>query len=327
MHHLMFWEDKMNLIVYLCAFLKNVIYGTSVFFTGKLTASVDVVDVLALRFLMSFVVLFILKSTKIINVNVGVKDFFVKNERSIYIKSLLLTAIFEPILYMLFETLGISMTTGITAGMILSLNPVSSCIFEEIILKEKTTFWQKIFLGLGIVGVMYIAVNTNTSTGKDSVAGIIFLIIAVVSGSLFLVFSRKSSKAFSSMEITYIYSLLGMIAFNFINIIRHIYMGNIADYFLPYFNFDNMVGFVFLAVISAIAAVGMNNFALARMQVSTMSAFGGVSTLTTIIVGIIFGGESLKMFHVIGLTFIVARMVGVSAIAIKKDNKRLNLRK
>lgn len=47
------------------SFLKNVVYGASVFFTSELTASVDVLDILALRFLMSFVTLFILKQLKL----------------------------------------------------------------------------------------------------------------------------------------------------------------------------------------------------------------------------------------------------------------------
>jgi hypothetical protein len=38
---------------------------------------------------------------------------------------------------MLLETFGVSMTTNVTAAVIVSLSPVSSCIVEEIFLKEK----------------------------------------------------------------------------------------------------------------------------------------------------------------------------------------------
>lgn len=306
-------------MVYVLAFLKNAIYGTSVFFTSRLTDAVNVFDILALRFLMSFVVLWILKSLKAVKINVGIKDFFVKNSRSDSIRILLGTAIFEPVLYMLFETFGIAMTTGITSGVILSLTPVSCCIFEALILKEKTTLGQKFFLGLGIIGVMYIAINTNTTTGENSMLGILFMFFAVISGSLFLVFSRKASRAFSTMEITYIYNMLGLIAFNFINVIRHLCLGNITTYFTPYFNLQNIIGFLFLAIVSALVATGMNNFILSKMQASTLSAFGGVSTLVTIAVSILWDGERLQGFHIIGLILILARMIGVSYIAIQRD--------
>ena len=50
----------MNFLAYLFALLKCVIYGSTIFFTTKLTAQVDVLDLLALRFLLSFVVLWAL---------------------------------------------------------------------------------------------------------------------------------------------------------------------------------------------------------------------------------------------------------------------------
>ena len=82
------------------------------------------------------------------------------------------------------------------------------------------------------------------------------------------------------------------------------------------------MGFIFLGVVCAVIATGMNNFALGKMQVSTMSAFSGLSTLVTIAVGVIFGGEKLYTFHIIGLSLIVIRMVGVSYIQIKRDKKK-----
>ena len=313
----------MTFLAYLFAVLKSIIYGTSVFFTGTLSENVDVLDILAIRFLISFLVLYLLKIFKIVKIDVGIKDVFGKTERSGYLKSMMLAATFEPVLYMLFETVGISMTTGVTVGVILSLSPISSCICESIILKEKTTLLQKIFLGVGIIGVIYIAVNTKAREGKDTVLGIVFIALAVLSGSLFAVFSRKSSSHFNSMEVTYFSALLGMIAFNAVNIVRHTMYGDLKNYFSPLLNIHNLIGFVFLAVISTIVATGMNNFALSRLQVSTLGAFGGLSTIVTIAVGVIFGGEKLYYFHFIGMTLILIRMIGVSYISIKKSKENI----
>ncbi len=311
----------MTILVYLFAVLKNVIYGLSIFFTGKLTANVDFLDVLALRYLMGAVVMWLLKSCKILRINVGVKDFFTKNDKTPYLKYILLTALFEPVLEIFFETLGVSLTTGITAAVILSLSPVAACIAEGVVLKEKTTSLQKVFLGIGIVGVIYIAMNTTASGGKDSVLGILALLGAILCGAMYLTFSRKSGKSFSALEISYVAVCMGMIIFNIVNVIRHLIVGDIINYFTPYFNVDNLIGFVFLSVVCTIVATGLNNFALARMQASTMSAFSGLSTLVTITAGVLFAGETLYTFHIIGLTLIVIRMVGVSYIQIKKDKR------
>ena len=308
----------MIVFVYMLVFLKNTIYGISVFFTGKLVASTDVLDVLALRFLMSWSVFELLKQTKILKINIGIKDYCGKTERSKYFKQLLFSALFEPILYMLFETIGISMTTGVMTGVLLSLMPVSCVICESIILKEKTSPLEKFFLLLGIVGVIYITVNSSGSDGGNSVLGIVFLLLAIISGSLYMVFSRKSAANFNSIEITYFASFLGMLVFNGANIIRHLIRGDILRYFLPYLSVEKIIGFIFLSVVSTILATGMNNFALGRIKTSTVSAFGGVSTLVTIIAGVFLNGEELYTYHYIGIALIIVRMFGVCYLAWRK---------
>ena len=307
-------------LAFLYMILKNVIYGTSVFFTGSLSESVDVLDILALRFLMSFAVFFLLKQTRILKINVGIRDVFQKTERHPYVKHLLLAAVFEPVLYMLFETLGITMSSGVTVAVILSLSPISACICEELILKEKSSLLQKVFLGCGIFGAIYIAVNTGSAEGHNTVIGILFLTLAVFSGSLFMVFSRKSSSHFSAFEVTYFSVLLGTIAFNAINVVRHLVRGDILAYFAPYANVNNLVGFVFLAVVSTIVATAMNNYAVSKMQVSTAAAFSGISTLVTVIIDVLCGSR-LYLYHFIGFAFILIRMIGVSYLSIHKEKR------
>jgi drug/metabolite transporter (DMT)-like permease len=212
-------------------------------------------------------------------------------------------------------------------AVVLSLLPIASCIVETAILKETTTALQKILLGVGIVGVVYIAVMSSVGSSegagsKDSLIGILCLFLAVVSGAMYLAFSRKSTRHFSSIEITYMYSALGALAFNAINVVRHLVAGDILHYFDPYFSVENIIGFVFLGIISSIGATGMNTFALSRMQASTLSAFAGLSTLVTVTVGVMFNGDKLFYYHYIGLSLIIIRMVGVSTIAIMKDKKK-----
>lgn len=304
----------MNLLVLICCLVRSIIYGSSVLFTGRLTESVKVLDVLALRFLMSFVVLWVLKTTKILKIKVGIKELLGKGGRKQYVKTIILAAVFESVLYVFFETLGISLTTNIIAGVILAIGPVFSCISENLILREKSSWSKRIFLGIGILGVLYITVNTNTSDGKSSIAGIIFILLAVISWSACSAFSRKASKAFAPIEITYVSSMLGTVVFNLVNVMRHILAGDLSNYFAPYFNVDNMVGFVFLAVFSTIIATFMGNYALKKITVSSNAAFGGISTLVTVILGVVFNNEDIYMYHIIGFALIFIRIIGVVLI-------------
>ncbi len=316
----------MNILAYFSAIGKCIIYGSTPFFTGSLSDNMDVLDLLSLRFLLSLLVLWLFKSVKLVKINIGVRDIFTKNERTPHIKNLLLTALFEPVLYMLFETLGISMSSGVTTAVILSLSPVVYCICEFIFFRQYPSFLQGIFLTLGMIGAGYIAVCTSASGDESGFFGILFLILSLVVGGLFCVFSRKSSTHFSPLEITYTSSLLGAVCFNAINVVRHIINGSILHYFDPYFNLENLMGFIVLGVGSTILATMMSNYSLSKLKISTFSAFGGVSTVVTVLLGVLFAGERLMYYHFIGFPFIIARMVGVSAIDIIKDRKESSLR-
>ena len=166
----------MNFVIYLCAVLKNVIYGSSIFFTSKLSQSTDVLDILALRFLMSFVVMFILKQVKIIKVNISFKDFAKKSPKHKIMISLALTGLFEPVLYMLFETLGVSMTTNITASVLLSLAPISSAICEILFLKERTTPLKNVFLAIGI----FMMIEKKDYSGENKKGWIVYAVLSAI---------------------------------------------------------------------------------------------------------------------------------------------------
>ena len=310
-------------LAYVFTILKNTIYGTTNFFTKGLNSNdIDAIHILALRFLLSFVILYLLKITKIVKIDIGVKDVFKNTERHKFIKPLFLAALFSPVIEMFFETTGFTKTSAVTAGVILSLSPIVACICESLILKENATTAQKVFLALGIIGVIYIAINTDTSSGNDTLFGIICLVLAVIAGPSYLVFSRKCAGKFKPLEVSYFACVLGAVVFNAISVVKHLVQGNIINYFDPYFNPDNIIGFITLSIVSTIFCTLMNNFAMTRLQASTVSAFGGVSTIVTILIGVVFLKENLYYFHYIGFALIFVRIIGVSWIAIKKDKQR-----
>ena len=302
-------------MVYLLIVFKYIIYGSTVFFTSSLLESTDVLDVLALRFLLSGVVFGVLIATRIIKVNFKGKN----------LKYIILTGMFEPVLYFTLETLGLSMTTYIKAAIIIAITPIMSCITQRIVLKEKTNFLQNIFLVIGVSGIIYVVVHTTSEEGKDSPWGMLFMLLAVVSTTFYSAFSRKVSKhgEFTPMEITCFTAFMGAVAFNSVNLVRHLANGTITSYFKPYFSLDNIIGFVFLGVISTIIATAVNNVVLTKIPPARSAAFGGLSTLITIVEGVLLKGEKLRYFHVIGTTLIIACMFGVNFFADKQPRLKV----
>ncbi len=288
---------------------RSVIYGTSILFTGTLLRTVSVMDVLALRFLISAAAFLLLALTGIIHVDFRKKP----------LKIIAAAALFEPVGYFLLETLGLKSTTTSLAGIISAMTPVTVVLFETIFLRERTSWLQKILLLVSIAGVTLVTVCTGgDSEGTNSLWGILLLIGAYISGALFLICSRKSSQAFSSVEITFFTTMVGAVVFNGINVVRHLTAGTIATYFEPLFSVENLVGFLFLSLLSSIAATVMNNYALSRIQASSVSALSGISTITSIVAGVLVNHEILHWYHVVGAVLILVGGIGVNYLAQKK---------
>ena len=302
-----------NSLAYLSAVGKSVIYGSSILFTGSLLKTTSVIDVLALRFLLSAVAFLILAATGLVHVNFHGKS----------LKIIAAAAIFEPVFYFLFETLGVGQTTTSLAGIMSALIPVVIILCETIFLHERTTPVQKALMLVSIAGVILVTVFTSNDSGQsNSLWGIVFLALAYISGALFMICSRKSSGQFSSVEITFFTTMVGAVVFNGINIGRHLSAGTITSYFAPLFNWENLLGFLFLSILSSIVATLMNNYALSRIQASSVSALGGFTTITSIVLGVLVNHEILYWYHYVGMVMILVGGIGVNYIAQRRSESR-----
>jgi len=306
-------KSHQTILAYVLTILKTIIYGTSILFTGTLLRTTSVMDVLSIRFLISAFAFLLLAVTKIIRINFRGKT----------VKYLLATAIFEPLLYFLFETAGLQYTTTSLAGIICAMTPAMVVLFETLILKERTSLPQKLLLLLSIGGVILVSIftNRNASGERSSLFGIILLLIAYASGALFCVFSRKSSQDFSSIEITFFTTMLGAISFNGINVVRHLSAGTITTYFAPLLQPENLTGFLFLGILSSIIATMMNNYALSRVQASSVCALGGIGTITSVVIGIVVNKEILYWYHIVGAVMILIGAIGVNYLTQRKSEK------
>ena len=303
-------KDK-SLYAYLAIVLKILIYGSSSLFTRGLLSNTDVLDVISLRFLLTAILFLFLNIFGVVKLNLKGKNY----------KSLLLCSIFEPILYFVFETVGISMSSTIIVGVIMALSPISAIIVSMVFLSERTNTIQTFCLLFGISGVLIIVICT--SKGADSsgatLIGMLFMLLAVISDSMYAAFSRKSSKQFKPIEISCFSAFLGCIVFNSANVARHMFTGTIYTYFEPLLIPQNLVGFVFLSVFSSVVAVSLGNYALSKLQIYRTSAFSGISTIYTIILGILIYNEVLHFYHIVGIVLIFFSVFGVNKFACKNN--------
>jgi len=281
------------------------IFGFSFMFSKIALNHLTIMQLLAFRFGIAFILFQTLVFLKVVKVDLKGKS----------LKLLLATALFQPILYFVTETIGINLSQSNEAGLMIALIPIAVAVFSSLILKEHPSKRQVLFILLSISGVMFINIMKLSSDVSINMLGILFLLGAVISAALYNIYSRKASKVFKPMEVTYFMMLVGAITFNVFALIESISSGNGINYLN--FNQEVIWPLIYLGVLSSVLAFFLINYTLSKLTAHESSVFANLVTVISIFAGTFILGESFEYYHIIGSILIIIGVYGV----VKKENR------
>lgn len=296
-------KNKSHLILYFTAVITNFIFGLSFLFSKQALSVASPIELLSFRFLTAFLVMTILIAIKVIKADYTNKPM----------KWLVILSIIEPIIYFVFETYGLQKTSTSLSGLMIALIPIVVTILAAYLLNERPTVKQSVSIILSVAGVVLIILMENSNdTGGSTLFGIILLGGAVFSAALFNIIARKISKNFTAIEVTYFLMFVGAIFFNAISIIDHIINGNLSMYFSPLSSTRFVSSILYLGVVSSIIAYFLINYTLSKMEASRTAIFANISTIVSIIAGVIILNEDFYFYHIIGSIMILTGVWGTN---------------
>lgn len=302
----------------LAALLGNSIFGFSFLFS-KIALEITIPSVmLAIRFTTAFVVLnLIVLAGRMIKKKNGkpLIDFSLKGKPW---KSIILLAIFQPVIYFFAESNGIALTSSAFAGTIIAVVPLAGVIFDVVIMHENVSKKQMICSFASIVGVVITTIGAKGM--KSSSTGVLLLLIAVSSGAFFYVFSKKSGEYYNPLERTYVMFGIGSAAYVILGLIQS--AGKFEALILPAVtSFAFWRSILYLSVVSSIGAFMLLNFCSSYISVSEASIFANFTTVISIIAGVVIMKEPFTLAQVIGAVIIVGS-VYLSSVGGNKEVKK-----
>ncbi|MGD2273489.1 DMT family transporter, partial [Bacillus wiedmannii] len=310
---------KLTTKAYLSALLYSFIIGFSFMFVKLALTVTSPLDTLAHRFTVAFVAASIPIIFGFVKLNMSFKN----------ILALLPLAIFYPALFFAFQAFGLVYTSSSEAGIIQAAIPIFTMMLASYFLKEYTNTWQKISVLISVIGVIYIFIMNGIGTHETSFIGIILILLSALSSAFYNVLARKMTKKFKLMDLTYTMTVIGFISFNLIAIASHISKGTITAYFKPFTNGTFLISILYLGLLSSLLTALLLNYSLSYIEAAKISVFSNLSTLITIIAGVIFLHEQISYFHIIGTIMIILGIIGTNfwgkkGIAMQKKNISMN---
>lgn len=277
--------EKKSLILGCSAALgSEALYGLSYIFTKTATNDATPLALLGWRFLIAFLVMSALILTKVIHVNFSGKKLM----------PVLLISLFDPVLYFIGETFGISHTSASESGVFLACIPVAALIASTVMLHKRPSRQQVIGILITLIGVLITVLASNATTSL-SIIGYLFLLLAVCSYALYTVFVEKAVD-FTGIEATYMMLIAGALVFVTLALteakLNHSLTSLIT---LPMTDTAFLTAVLYQAIGSSVLALFLSNYAIAKVGVNRAASFIGISTVVSIIAGVYLANMIIKI--------------------------------
>lgn len=287
-------------IVYIAAVVESILFGLTFLGAKMALAELDAIQVLACRWTIAMIMFSLLAAARIIKVRYRGKPVL-----------LLLTAVFiQPCINTICETCGIDLTTTSESAVIYAMIPIAVAIISAVILKQRI----RPLVGGGIIlsftGVLISIVFSDGFSLGGKAAGYLLLLGMVVTGAVFTILSGRIAEHFSPMERTFAMALAGGLWFNLLNIVR----GKGFSCYAVCFQ-EPQVGLavLFLGAVGSFSCYILFNYVVSNMPAPQASMLQvNLITLTGVVTGIIFQGDSFGWYTVAGLVLIIAGVIAAN---------------
>jgi drug/metabolite transporter (DMT)-like permease len=222
---------------------------------------------------------------------------------------LLLSALFNPFLYFLFENYGLKNSTPTISAVIIATIPVFVSIVAYFMLKENLSLINIIGIIVSFLGIGIMIVNPDFSLNSP-IAGVILLSGAVVMAVIYTVLLKRLAHKYSALTILTYQNLIGVV------------------YFLPLFLFFDYKYFITvrpngeliysllcLAVFASTLAFIFYIMSVKKIGVSRTSVFSNLMPVVTAVFSAIFISEIFTATKITGMAIVI---VGVMVAQVKK---------
>ena len=208
----------------------------------------------------------------------------------------LLTALFEPCLYFIFETKGLQYTSAPKASLIIATIPLAVLVLAALFLKERARVASifGIFISLGGLWLLITGAPDFRWDLNGALLGDLLVFGAVFSASLYIVGARNLGKRYSSLDITTMQTFYGAIFF------APAFLWELPDVRWSAMDARSLAAFIYLTVFATVAAYLCYNHALTKIPAARASVFiNGIPVVTAVAAWLMLG-ETLNATQAAG---------------------------
>ena len=228
-----------------------------------------------------------------------------------------LTALFEPGLYFIFETIGLQYTSAPKTALIIATIPVAVLMFAFLFLGERTSVTSILGIGLSLLGIGILVVGDPQFSWQieGSLLGDLLIMGAVVTAALYMVSARNLGKEHNALDITGYQMMYGALLY------VPLFLWELPSVQWSAMSGRSIVALAYLTLFATCAGFLFCNFALTKLPAGKASVFvNGIPVVTAIGAWFILG-ESLTMLQICGGIIVLTAVCLTNLSGLKTHRK------
>lgn len=287
----------------------NSLFGFSFLFSKIALSMTTPAVLIAVRFTAAFLVLNLLVLAGTHMKGKDGKPLLTFSLRGKPLKNILLLALFQPVVYFIAENYGIVYTSSAFAGILIAVIPIIGIVLDVLIMHSEISGKQVLCAVFSVLGVVLTTIGAANMT--SSFKGILCLLVAVLAGALFFVFSKRSAADYSALERTYVMFAIGSVFYILLALVSSAHdFRNLV--LIPLSQPMFWLSILYLSVASSVLAYLLLNYGNNYVSISQASLFVNLTTVISIAAGVLILRESFSVFQAIGALIILVSVYKAS---------------
>ena len=283
-----------------------VFWSFSFIWTRVAIHSFQPMTLITLRLLIAAILLFIVSKSAGKLQKLRRKDF----------KWFILLAFFEPFLYYVGETYGLTTVESTLAAVIISTIPLFAPVLAFIVLRERIGWANILGIIVSLVGVFFVIYEPKGGFNADPF-GVALMFLAVFAAICYATVLRKIPAYYSNMNVIFYQSLLGLIFF-----IPTFFLTDYPTIQTIQVTRESLIALIMLSVFASVIAFVLFAGAVRQVGVTRTNVFVNLIPVFTAILSWFILDEILTISKWFGIMIVVVGLF-VSQIGKIKFNKEI----
>jgi len=225
----------------------------------------------------------------------------------------LLLALFEPFLYFLGESNGLTYVTSTTGSVIISTIPVIAAIGARFVFREKLRTLNYAGIMLSFIGIIIFVINPGGSLSFN-IKGLLLLGLAVVSAVGYNLVLSTLVGSYGSVFIVFVQNVIGAVLFLPVFLVT-----DLGTFIHSSYTLKTFVPVIELAFFASCGAFILFAFSVRHMGISKANAFTNCIPVFTAIFSFIILHEKLTFQNIAGMAIVITGIFLSQANRKKED--------